>query len=146
MRAGDVVRWERFSLHRLPGEDKRRWIICLGDTGAYASPREYFLITTTTSLNDFKQGGKRYGRKVVTFTPAVYTCFSEECLVDVEYDKFDFPAAYIVSSQDDTEVAGKISQTDMVKIWSIIAKSTRYSPRVKKEIKRCLEESGYTLR
>jgi len=139
---GDVIRWDNFSLQKGPGEDKARWFVFLGDNGRFEVPAVLFALTATTQLHYYEARGARAGRKVVYFEPSPASPFEGKCLIDVENDHYELNPLSLKEMDADIEAKGCISHEKLLEIWRIIAVSSRYSRRIKEDIRRCLEESG----
>jgi hypothetical protein len=142
MSPGDVLRWNEFELQRGPGPDKARWFIVLGQTGVFIVPTIIFSVTPTTQLTQFTPGSPREGRRVVRFSATPASPFSQDCLVDVEYDRYDLSTDTMEASKADIEIVGRISKEKILEIWRIVESSSRYSTMVKKDIKHCLVKAG----
>lgn len=81
MKAGTVIRWANFPEQNKGGDIKARWVIYLGKSTSLVSPIFCHFSTTTTHINDFQKGGKRYGHPFLSFK-AVETPFDQDCIID----------------------------------------------------------------
>ena len=140
---GDVLRWNAFNLQKGPGPIKPRWFVYLGDNGVFAVPAVLFSVTSTTQLAEYEEGKARAGRKVVQFKASPASPFIQDCLIDVEYDRYEIEASYVATCAADIAHMGSIGAGKTLEIWRIIEGSSRYSPFVKKDIKRCLVKAGF---
>lgn len=139
---GEVIRWDNFQLQKGPGPDKARWFIALGDTGLLHCPAILFTLTTTTQVHHFAQDGKYQKRRVVRFEKTPKSPFSEDCIVDVEHDKYEIHFEDLVTYGKDIIPMGKISKAKLTEIWRIVETSRMFPPIVVKDIRRCLSNVG----
>jgi hypothetical protein len=142
MKAGTVIKWNKFPYARLGGEKKTRWFICLGDTGKLSDPIFIHLCTTTTNLRDFEPGGKRERHTTCLFRSSK-TSFDEDCILDIDEGPYSITQSEIENNAD-IEVRGEIGEQDMRMVYNRVVRSGHFSKREKMDIHRSFNDAGVT--
>jgi hypothetical protein len=143
LKAGTVFRWENFPYPKYAGEIKARWFIYLGDTGLLLTPIIAYICTTTTSLDDFKPGGRRASHRHLLFKKIKYPFFEEDCILD--YDEEPYPAEReSLERNPNIEIKGELDQECLRTIYYGIWKSSYYSPKIVLDIHSSLNQVGIT--
>lgn len=141
MKPGTVFKWKEFLYPKFGGELKARWFIYLGDTGLFSVQIIAHICTTTTSLDDFKAGGKRADHRHLLIKKAKYPFFDEDCILD--YDERPYQKEKkVLESNPKIEVKGELDHTCMKDIYYGIWKSNYYSPQIVLDIHSSLNQIG----
>ncbi len=127
LEVGTVFRWDNFPSHRLGGESKARWFICLGFSGIFAQVAIVYLSTTTTQLQHFGTSGTRRSHSHFIFTTNQHPIFEEDCAID--FDERPYPAneAKIKSCQNDIIIKGRLTEDTMIMIYKRFLRSRSLS-------------------
>jgi len=142
MKAGTVIKWNNFPHPRFGKEIKTRWFICLGNSGILTEPVFIYLCTTTTNLDDFKQGGKKERHTTCQFKANI-TPFEEDCVLDIDEGPYPIPKSQITDSID-IEIKGELDEQNMRMIYNHVVRSSRFSKKEKLDIHRSLNDAGIT--
>ncbi|MGC9365527.1 MAG: hypothetical protein ACP5FK_00600 [bacterium] len=142
LNVGSVIKWSNFPYPHHGNERKSRWFIYIGKTGIFTNPICMYLCTTTTSLDDFKKGGKRESHLRVFFK-SKSSPFDENCLLDIDEKPYPFEEVRIFHNSD-IEYKGDLEENKLREIYNKICKSNSYSFIVKKDIHKSLNSIGIT--
>ena len=112
--------------------------------GPHTTPFEQPILaqicTTTTSVNDFKTGGKRASHKCFIFEKGKYP-FDQECVLDFDEDPYAYKEADLESNRN-IELMGKLNDQTMKLIYEGIYFSRSYSRKIKINIRESLQQIG----
>ena len=143
MKPGTVFKWNNFPYPRIGDEIKSRWFVCLGNTGLLSTPIIVHFCTTTTSIRDFKSGGKRSSHRFLLFEKTRYPCFEENCILDFDEPPFSEPLGTLESNKD-IEIKGELDNQTLKFIYNGIQMSNHYSPKILLDIHTSLNQIGIT--
>lgn len=143
MKPGTVFKWNNFPYPRIGDQIKARWFVCLGNTGLLSDPIIVHLCTTTTSLNDFKSGGKRSSHRFLLFEKIRYPCFEEDCILDFDEPSFSESLKSLETNKD-IEIKGELDNQTLKSIYNGISVSKYYSPQILLDIHTSLNQIGIT--
>ena len=96
--------------------------------------------TTTTSVDDFKTGGKRASHKCFIFEKGKYP-FDQECVLDFDEDPYAYKKADLESNRN-IELMGKLNDQTMRLIYDRIYFARSYSRKIKMDIRESLQQIG----
>jgi hypothetical protein len=122
---------------------KPRWFVCLGDTGIFLTPILVHFCTTTTSIEDFKPEGNRASHHYVKFEKKNYSCFIEDCILDLSEPPF-IESQRSLETNKDIEIKGELNKNAMKLIYKEVLKSPHYSSKIKFDIYTSLNRIGIT--
>lgn len=142
MQPGSVFRWDNFPLPKDNGKEKARWFVHLGCTGIYVCPAVIYLVTSTTQIQHYVPGGSRARNLAIRVDPAPATPFDSECVIDLDSGFYNVDPATIAGFGTSIEIKGVLSKLHMQQLWQLIDASTKIPKIVKRDIKRCFEDSG----
>ncbi len=141
MNPGDVFKWTKFPDPQFGQEIKTRWFIYLGHTTTpFEQPILAHICTTTTSVDDFKTGGKRASHKCFIFEKGKYP-FDQECVLDFDEDPYAYKKADLESNRN-IELMGKLNDQTMRLIYDRIYFARSYSRKIKMDIRESLQQIG----
>ncbi|MGD9576758.1 MAG: hypothetical protein AB7Y74_00750 [Syntrophorhabdus sp.] len=142
MRAGTIVRWLNFPEPNKGGDIKARWFIYLGKSTSLVSPIFYHFSTTTTQIDDFRNGGKRYGHPFLLFR-ASDTPFDQDCIIDFMEQPYHIGEEELTGNTN-IEFTGELSADYLRAIYDRILKSSTFSRKVILDIHDALNNVGIT--
>jgi hypothetical protein len=139
MEAGEVFYWVDFPLQN-DGELKNRYFLYLGHSSIVDTPIVVNLITTTTQLDYYKQGGRRANNHVFHVDKGKYPFFSMDCLLDLSIGYQHTCQSVLDNAQ--TNVLGKLEYHDLSMIFNKLVDAESVPPKRLREIRQRLEEVG----
>lgn len=143
MKPGTIFKWNNFPYPKIGGPIKSRWFVYLGNTGILSSPIIVHFCTTTTSIRDFKSGGKRSSHRFLLFEKTRYPCFEEDCILDFDEAPFS-EALKALESNKDIEIKGELDNQTLKLIYNGIQTSKYYSFQILLDIHGSLNQIGIT--
>ena len=141
LKVGDVFRWIDFPDPR-GGPIKPRWFVYLGETGSLSQVAFAYLSTTTTTLDDFKAGGKRSLHDHHVFKKEEVTFFDEDCVIDYEERPHTVKISKLETHLADIEPKGKLPTDKLRMIYKRVLKSDNYSKSILNDIHDSFNRSG----
>jgi hypothetical protein len=137
MQLGSVFIWKNFPF-RKEGKEKDRYFVYFGESHYPDNPIKVFLITTTSKVNKYEEGGNRKNHIHYKFK-AGYFGFVEDSILDVD-SYYDIGKKDFEDYKEDLEEKGILPETILKNIYNLILKSKNISMKVKQDI-----HSNYNL-
>lgn len=131
MQLGSVFIWENFPF-RKEGKEKDRYFVYFGESHYPDNPIKVFLITTTSKVNKYEEGGNRKNHIHYKFK-AGYFGFVEDCILDFD-SCYSIEEENFEKRKDDMEEKGKLTKLDLINIYNLLLKSRYYSKKEKQDI------------
>jgi hypothetical protein len=143
VKPGDVFKWENFPEPQFGPEIKSRWFIYLGHTTTlFEQPILAHICTTTTNIDDFKNGGKRFSHRYFCFQKGKYP-FEQECVLDFDEAPYNYKKEDLESYKD-IKICGTLDMATLRMIYEGIYSSRVYSPKIKLDIRESFGQIGLT--
>lgn len=131
MQLGSVFIWKNFPF-RKEGKEKDRYFVYFGKSHYPDNPIKVFLITTTSKVNKYEEGGNRKNHIHYKFK-AGYFGFVEDCILDFD-SCYSIEEENFEKRKDDMEEKGKLTKLDLINIYNLLLKSRYYSKKEKQDI------------
>jgi hypothetical protein len=143
VKPGDVFKWEHFPDPQFGQEIKSRWFIYLGHTTTpFENPILAHICTTTTNIEDFKKGGRRFSHRYFCFQKGKYP-FEQECVLDFDEEPYNYKKEELESHKDIT-ILGSLDIGTLRRIYEEIYTSRFYSRKIKLDIRESFGQIGLT--
>lgn len=131
MKLGSVFMWRNFPLQE-DGKVKDRYFIYLGKSCYTDNPIMVFLITATSRVHYYEEGGNRTHHNYIEFKAGQF-CFTKDCIFDVNFTDH-LEEINFLNHKEDIEEKTVLPESILKKIYNLILNSKTISQKIKKDI------------